>query len=1581
MHRSLGLGGGGSVAIRSAGGGGVYDGKIAGLYDLEETLGRGHFAVVKLAKHVFTGEKVAVKVIDKSKLDEVSKAHLFQEVRCMKLVQHPNVVRLYEVIDTATKLYLILELGDGGDLYDYIMRHDAGLSEQLARDYFRQIVKAISYCHRLHVVHRDLKPENVVFFEKLGVVKLTDFGFSNKFFPGQKLETSCGSLAYSAPEILLGDSYDAPAVDVWSLGVILYMLVCGQAPFQEANDSETLTMIMDCKYTVPAHISKDCRDLIARMLVRDPEKRATLVEIAAHPWLAQQKDDQSIDIVPLITREQLSDDDHNLIVQKIVNGNIATKEEIQESIEKNAYNHITATYYLLAERKLKSKRQEQSSRGRRPEHLAVVQGSPTPLRELGSGGPTPSLLTVPRTPGDLPQRSRKCSIVQEDEEEEDLSSCSGREELAPPHNSLNRRGSRSEGRLNLALQERLSESERRKPDLVKRDVLPKMNVLRNLNDDRPKTADNQNKWRLGKSASIPETTSPVQVKIISDIQSNANIVTTNIITEASTISIPVLQTTSYTTPVVQKYKTMPSPTRTSGGMNPQLHLNEIFEEGDGADPRSPHHRQFVSRNQKRTSYEQRRSKFHKNRTASCSSSDASDDDSESRKKRAHKLNNTEKPIIKGRRDSHDDSSDSQEPGTGTGTGARNGRLGDASIITQNNVSTNQESNKTNNTSSNSSTGRKNTGNSGMMIGRRHKTGRRRETRLRESQSLNRITEVQEDPAHSVIINTTVTATHCVNAAPKTKGLGARILQGLNMSGTKKQEDKQTKEEKVQHLSRKDASLKNPNLDADRKTEEKENCKLVERVATKKMRLFGKYFQVHKKLYIPLPGIFSRNRLYKAQSCGSLIRDKISQNPDVIMRNRQRAASVIRNSIGSESDINQNMGIKPVMINKCIMDNADLVALKRHGYVFDSSSISGDSGRSDFDDEYYNLKPPPLERSGTEDVIKIFPKSFENSLQDRVENKLIPGFNKNNGNSQNTDIFKKPNPVNVSNGQERISRMVAQDRRGRGQNRNKRNRSQSSGPHQSDTKDNEFFDNAMGTTKNSTFVKDGRGQSRNRSGSSSPHQSATKDHEFANNAVRTTQTSPSTNDINTSTELGSSGFITVARNKKGRGQSRNRSRSSSPHQSATKDHEFANNAVRTTQPSSSANDINISTELGSGFITVARNKKGRGQSRNRSRSSSPHQSVIKNHKFADNATGTAQNSSSIKVISNPTKSVSSGVTITAGIHSSTSVRDLDSKNLNRNLSSTERKAPAHSQFNGKLFSSNTGSSAKHHQSKDNLMRTQNSSSGNNIGTISQLVSSGLTGNQPGRISINSPTSVRNLDSGANTTNIVSLNRNLRTERNEVIFFRDKKYWHYFKPVSSGVTTTQPGRISASVRNLDSVNSNLNQNLKTERSAHGSNAKVSEIRRNDNLKSTQVITPHRHRTLSKKEKPDSISGQKLPSLGRNVSGFSDDFNWFLNGNNAESSRSSSISKSNDDKKIIDDSNSMGKNNINTNVATSTTTNIAFNNANRSSPSVNTSVNTLPAIDRNTYNADDGTAIFFDNDDSNSCSNCCRSIFRCW
>ncbi|XP_078256610.1 SNF related kinase b [Rhinoraja longicauda] len=337
------------------------EGKIAGLYDLDKTLGKGHYAVVRLARHVFTGEKVAVKVIDKTKLDKSATGHLLQEVRCMKLVQHPNVVRLYEVIDTQTKLYLILELGDGGDMFDYIMKHDRGLSEGQAKVYFAQIVHAISYCHKLHVVHRDLKPENVVFFKEQGVVKLTDFGFSNRFQPGKMLTTSCGSLAYSAPEILLGDEYDAPAVDIWSLGVILYMLVCGCPPFHEVNDSETLTMIMDCRYTVPQHMSADCRHLISRMLQREPRKRASLEEIEDHPWLQGVDPSPATKLsLPLTSYKSLSEEEHEIIIQAMECGNIAPRELIQEALEADKYNHITASYFLLAERILREKQEKQT---------------------------------------------------------------------------------------------------------------------------------------------------------------------------------------------------------------------------------------------------------------------------------------------------------------------------------------------------------------------------------------------------------------------------------------------------------------------------------------------------------------------------------------------------------------------------------------------------------------------------------------------------------------------------------------------------------------------------------------------------------------------------------------------------------------------------------------------------------------------------------------------------------------------------------------------------------------------------------------------------------------------------------------------------------------------------------------------------------------------------------------------------------------------------------------------------------------------------------------------------------------------
>ncbi|OAD55257.1 SNF-related serine/threonine-protein kinase [Eufriesea mexicana] len=1074
-----------------------YDGKIAGLYDLEETLGRGHFAVVKLARHVFTGEKVAVKVIDKSKLDEVSRAHLFQEVRCMKLVQHPNVVRLYEVIDTQTKLYLILELGDGGDLYDYIMRHDSGLSEEVARTYFRQIVRAISYCHRLHVVHRDLKPENVVFFEKLGTVKLTDFGFSNRFCPGQKLETSCGSLAYSAPEILLGDSYDAPAVDVWSLGVILYMLVCGQAPFQEANDSETLTMIMDCKYSIPPHVSEECKRLIARMLVKEPEDRASLEEIAADPWLAAGPDSDPVEALPLVSRQQVSDDHHNHIITKMVNGNIATKEEILDALDKNEYNHITATYFLLAERKLRAHRQEQVQKTR-PEILEVSasrqddvvsnmradQNSLTTVNQ--------SLLSVPRTPGDLPQnvRTRKCSIVQEEEDEDDVSSCSGRDERGSNStlNSFNRRGSRSEGKLSHILQERLSQlpekpshkpmtsqrnsqkdinvvpvivdgEERLKsspksgnsnepsllvqqkvaprpqagnqfadkvPAVMKLDPTSQENLKNRLDDgplpgwsrrgcseNRPKSVSEclksighvpANKWRMGSqhrsSAASLDSSLTMSPSKPSDI--NTTTTTTTILTESCTVSIPLrpLSGLNDSLSLTPKYKTMPSPGSAGSTSTP---LNEILEDGDALPASGSESSGSKCRVVRKTGYEQRKSKFHKTRTTSCSSSDASDDDSESRKKRAHKLGTSAGKSMPSRRDSHDDSSDSQDPG---GSGGGGGGVGNGEHTTETPPSETNRKDSGNSTSTTTTTttttgGRHRCSENQVIFGRRHRTGRRRagETRLRESQSLNRITEVQEAEGPSschnhchVSRNSAVlgvqsmssssssvsqsstgshglpqTLSQAAATVQKAKGFGARLLQSWSLSSAKsslsqpsnkqtncspngrctKQEvqrdacqriemccdDKELNGGTVNQIPSNDKENKNGSMN-------RNDCK------TRKIRLLSRYFAVHKKLCVPLPGLFGKGRLYKARSCGSIARDRVSPpSPKSMLfcatvddkwRDGRQWCDAKHQHRGSDGDINQNLGLSHLVQETVVGKGCNPLPAVCHIHLGDAS---------------------------------------------------------------------------------------------------------------------------------------------------------------------------------------------------------------------------------------------------------------------------------------------------------------------------------------------------------------------------------------------------------------------------------------------------------------------------------------------------------------------------------------------------------------------------------------------------------------------------------------------------------------------
>jgi len=198
-------------------------------------------------------KKVAVKVIDKAKLDKTTAKKLFREVRIMKLLNHPNIVKLYEVIDTPTELYLFMEYASSGEIFDYLVAHGR-MKEKEARRIYRQIVLVIDYCHNLHVIHRDLKAENLLLDRNMNV-KIADFGFSNQFSPGQRLNTWCGSPPYAAPELFQGKEYSGPEVDIWSLGVVLYVLVCGGLPFDGSTLAKLRARVLAGKFKVPFYMS------------------------------------------------------------------------------------------------------------------------------------------------------------------------------------------------------------------------------------------------------------------------------------------------------------------------------------------------------------------------------------------------------------------------------------------------------------------------------------------------------------------------------------------------------------------------------------------------------------------------------------------------------------------------------------------------------------------------------------------------------------------------------------------------------------------------------------------------------------------------------------------------------------------------------------------------------------------------------------------------------------------------------------------------------------------------------------------------------------------------------------------------------------------------------------------------------------------------------------------------------------------------------------------------------------------------------------------------------------------------------
>ncbi|XP_056383169.1 serine/threonine-protein kinase MARK2 isoform X8 [Hyla sarda] len=311
-----------------------------GNYRLLKTIGKGNFAKVKLARHVLTGKEVAVKIIDKTQLNSSSLQKLFREVRIMKVLNHPNIVKLFEVIETEKTLYLVMEYASGGEVFDYLVAHGR-MKEKEARAKFRQIVSAVQYCHQKFIVHRDLKAENLLLDSDMNI-KIADFGFSNEFTFGNKLDTFCGSPPYAAPELFQGKKYDGPEVDVWSLGVILYTLVSGSLPFDGQNLKELRERVLRGKYRIPFYMSTDCENLLKKFLILNPSKRGTLEQIMRDRWMNVGYEDD--ELKPYI--EPVPDyKDPKRTELMITMG--YTPEEIQDSLINQKYNEVMATYLLL----------------------------------------------------------------------------------------------------------------------------------------------------------------------------------------------------------------------------------------------------------------------------------------------------------------------------------------------------------------------------------------------------------------------------------------------------------------------------------------------------------------------------------------------------------------------------------------------------------------------------------------------------------------------------------------------------------------------------------------------------------------------------------------------------------------------------------------------------------------------------------------------------------------------------------------------------------------------------------------------------------------------------------------------------------------------------------------------------------------------------------------------------------------------------------------------------------------------------------------------------------------------------------
>jgi carbon catabolite-derepressing protein kinase len=364
-----------------------------GAYHVIRTLGEGSFGKVKLAVHRTTNQQVALKIIARKKLISRDMAgRVEREIEYLQLLRHPHIIKLsaessdcesyrltitrYTVIKTQQEIIMVLEYA-GGELFDYIVQHGK-MQEDKARRFFQQIICAVEYCHRHKIVHRDLKPENLLLDTDLNV-KIADFGLSNIMTDGNFLKTSCGSPNYAAPEVINGKLYAGPEVDVWSCGVILYVLLVGRLPFDDEHIPSLFAKIAKGHYTVPSYMSHGAASLIKKMLAVNPLHRATIEEIRQDPWFLKDLPDylkppvedfidtgvdpnKAINFraiapnAPPEVQERL----HNDLITKVGKTMGYGKQDVVEALEAEEPSAIKDAYLIVRENKLMEQKNRKS---------------------------------------------------------------------------------------------------------------------------------------------------------------------------------------------------------------------------------------------------------------------------------------------------------------------------------------------------------------------------------------------------------------------------------------------------------------------------------------------------------------------------------------------------------------------------------------------------------------------------------------------------------------------------------------------------------------------------------------------------------------------------------------------------------------------------------------------------------------------------------------------------------------------------------------------------------------------------------------------------------------------------------------------------------------------------------------------------------------------------------------------------------------------------------------------------------------------------------------------------------------------